>query len=129
MSKYFWKYTTIVEWKPDSLAEDENPDTPVCLILNESEEPQAILTVKVPDSSKASYVFACKDELKEFDSLQEAIEFIGIDTQEKDAARFVNDVRMFVLSEQAKIEKSSIYYTGINSEKEKELEVLNYNSK
>lgn len=113
---YSWKFTTVRDWQPETLSEGENPDTPVCLILNESNETQALLTVKVIDKEKSSYIFACKDDIKEFSNLKEAVEYIGLDSNDKDSSRFVNDVRMFVLSEQSILKRNDSYYKEITGQ-------------
>lgn len=115
MSDLFWKFTTIKEWKPDLLSEEDNPDNPLCLLLNESKEAIAMLAPHVDKNCNVSYVFSQPKETKTFNTLEEAANYIGLDEDNVYAYRFLNKVRKFVLSEQARFERESIYYDGIHT--------------
>ena len=56
MSKYSLKFTTIKEWKPELLSPDENPDNPICLIINESQEAIAMLVPHVDNTFNESFL-------------------------------------------------------------------------
>lgn len=115
MSKFSLKFTTLKEWKPDLLDENDNPENPVCLILDESCNTKAFFIPHVNKDCYASYIFSCEDEDKTFTNLQEAAEYVGINSNSDEEENFLKSVHMFVLSEQAKFERESKYYDGLHT--------------
>ena len=115
MSKFSLKFTTLKEWKPELLDENDNPENPVCLILDESCNTKAFFIPHVNKDCYASYIFSCADEDKTFTNLQEAAEYVGINSNSYEEENFLKSVHMFVLSEQAKFERESKYYDGLHT--------------
>lgn len=115
MSKFSLKFTTLKEWKPDLLDENDNPNNPVCLILDDSCNTKAFFIPHVNKDCYATYLFSCEDEDKTFTNLQEAAEYVGINSNSDEEENFLKSVHMFVLSEQAKFERESKYYDGLHT--------------
>ena len=59
MSKFSLKFTTLKEWKPELLDENDNPENPVCLILDESCNTKAFF---IPHVNKGK-LFPQQDEV------------------------------------------------------------------
>ena len=70
MSKYSLKFTTIKEWKPELLSPDENPDNPICLIINESQEAIAMLVPHVDNTFNESFIFHSESDTKTTTTLE-----------------------------------------------------------
>ena len=66
MSKYSLKFTTLKEWKPELLSDDENPENPICLILDESQKAIAMLVPHVDKTLTESFIFHSDSETKIF---------------------------------------------------------------
>lgn len=115
MSNFSWKFTTLKEWKPELLSEDDNPDNPVCLILNESNEEKAMFVPHVDKNCKDSYIFIHDNEKNVFNTLKEAAEYIGLNDENIDENNFLKETYLFVLSEQARFERENKYYDGIHN--------------
>lgn len=115
MSKYSLKFTTLKEWKPELLSEDENPENPICLILDEAQEAVAMLVPHVDKTLTESFIFHSESETKIFNNMNEACEFVGLQQKDADCAKFVNNTQYFMLTEKARLENLNPYYDGIHT--------------
>ncbi len=115
MSKYSLKFTTLKEWKPELLSDDENPENPICLILDESQKAIAMLVPHVDKTLTESFIFHSDSETKIFKNINEACEFVGLQQEDTNCAKFVNNTQYFMLTEKARLENLNPYYDGIHT--------------
>ena len=115
MSKYSLKFTTIKEWKPELLSPDENPDNPICLIINESQEAIAMLVPHVDNTFNESFIFHSESDTKTFKTIVEACEYVGLSEENKECSQFLTNTEHFILTEKARLERLNPFYDGIHT--------------
>ena len=105
MSKYSLKFTTIKEWKPELLSPDENPDNPIRLIINESQEAIAMLVPHVDNTFNESFIFHSESDTKTFKTIVEACKYVGLSEENKECSQFLKNTEHFILTEKARLER------------------------